>query len=327
MTAGELASRQSDVDPALDDLDPYTRLIADEALRRGIAVKVLDAKECFLSLSYGGREIVARDALSELTSAVAMVRCADKRLTRKLFAEAGLRVPRGREASSDDADADFLEQVGELVVKPASGEQGHGITVGVRDRDELTRAVDEARRYHPAVLLEEFVDGHDLRVIVIDHEVVAAAVRRPPRVVGNGRDSIARLIEAQSRRRAEQTGGQSTIPVDDHTRGVVAAAGYSLDDVLSEGEVLLVRRTANVHAGGTIDDVTDRVRREVADACVRASRILRIPLVGLDLVMPAVDAREHVFIEANERPGLLFHDPQPTAERYMDLLFPETRGR
>jgi hypothetical protein len=29
-----------------------------------------------------------------------------------------------------------------------------------------------------------------------------------------------------------------------------------------------------------------------------------------------------VFIEANERPGLANHEPQPTAERFMDLLFP-----
>jgi hypothetical protein len=29
-----------------------------------------------------------------------------------------------------------------------------------------------------------------------------------------------------------------------------------------------------------------------------------------------------VFIEANERPGLANHEPQPTAERFIDLLFP-----
>jgi hypothetical protein len=29
-----------------------------------------------------------------------------------------------------------------------------------------------------------------------------------------------------------------------------------------------------------------------------------------------------VSIEANERPGLANHEPQPTAERFIDLLFP-----
>ena len=309
-----------------DELNPYARIIADEARRRGITVKVLDGDEGYLSLAHGGREIVTRESLSELTNAVAMSRCDDKRVTRSLFAEAGLRVPRGREATFDDADAAFLAEVGELVVKPARGEQGTGVTVGVREDDQLRTAITAARTHCPRVLLEECVEGDDVRVIVIDHTVVAAAVRRPAQVVGTGRHSIADLIDKQSRRRAAATGGESRIPVDDHTHDTVAAAGYDLSDVLPEGEVLQVRRTANLHTGGTIHDVTDRLAPEIADACVRASRALDIPVVGLDLLVPAVGEGEHVFIEANERPGLANHEPQPTARRFIDLLFPRTRS-
>jgi hypothetical protein len=49
-------------------------------------------------------------------------------------------------------------------------------------------------------------------------------------------------------------------------------------------------------------------------------------VTGLDLLVPRVDGPEHVFIEANERPGLANHEPQPTAERFIDLLFPATRA-
>jgi D-alanine-D-alanine ligase-like ATP-grasp enzyme len=34
---------------------------------------------------------------------------------------------------------------------------------------------------------------------------------------------------------------------------------------------------------------------------------------------------EHVIIEANERPGLANHEPRPTAQAFLDLLFPRTR--
>ena len=37
---------------------------------------------------------------------------------------------------------------------------------------------------------------------------------------------------------------------------------------------------------------------------------------------PVLD--EFVFIEANERPGLANHEPQPVVERFLDLLFPQT---
>jgi GNAT-family acetyltransferase (TIGR03103 family) len=307
-----------------DELNPYAKIVADEAMRRAIRVEVLDPAWGELRLTHGARTIVTRESLSELTSAVAMSRCDDKRVTRRILRSAGLRVPRGRTSTGDDEDQAFLAEVGEAVVKPARGEQGAGITVGVSTADELGRAVAEARKYCPDVLIEELSAGDDLRVLVIDHEVVAAAVRRPASVTGDGVHDVQSLIERQSRRRAAATGGESRIPVDDATREIVAEAGYAMHDVLPEGETLAVRRTANLHTGGTIHDVTARLHPELAEACVRASRALAIPVTGLDLLVPAPEGPEHVFIEANERPGLANHEPQPTAERFVDLLFPGT---
>ncbi|MEH0933903.1 N-acetylglutaminylglutamine synthetase [Micromonospora psammae] len=309
-----------------DQLNPYAKIVADEAMRRGIRVEVTDAHWGELRLSNGGRTIHTRESLSELTSAVAMSRCDDKRVTRRILTEAGLSVPRGRTATGEPDDRAFLAEVGPVVVKPARGEQGNGITVGVRTPEALTAAVELARRFCPDVLIEEMRDGEDLRVIVIDHEVVAAAVRRPAQITGDGVHDITELIERQSRRRAAATGGESRIPVDAMTREVVAEAGYRMDDVLPEGEVLAVRRTANLHTGGTIHDVTADLHPAIAEACVAASRALDIPVTGLDLLVPAPDRPEHVFIEANERPGLANHEPQPTAERFVDLLFPGTRA-
>ncbi|MGR6317298.1 N-acetylglutaminylglutamine synthetase [Micromonospora soli] len=309
-----------------DELNPYAKIIADEAMRRGIRVEITDPHWGELKLSNGGRTVHTRESLSELTSAVAMSRCDDKRVTRRIVTEAGLAVPRGRTATGDPDDLAFLADFGPVVVKPARGEQGNGITVGVRTPEALTAAVELARRFCPDVLIEELRDGEDLRVVVIDHEVVAAAVRRPAQITGDGVHDVTELIERQSRRRAAATGGESRIPVDDMTREVVAAAGYRMHDVLPKGQVLAVRRTANLHTGGTIHDVTAELHPVIAEACVAASRALDIPVTGLDLLVPAPDRPEHVFIEANERPGLANHEPQPTAERFVDLLFPGTRA-
>ncbi|MCC5947172.1 MAG: N-acetylglutaminylglutamine synthetase [Nitriliruptoraceae bacterium] len=310
----------------LDDLNPYARLVADEALRRGVTVHIVDAESGLLRLSHGGRTLQTRESLSELTTAVALAKCDDKRLTRRLLDDAGLRVPRGRVASHDADDVAFLHEVGEVVVKPARGEQGQGITVGVTDEDALLDAVALAERYCPDVLLEEFVRGDDLRVVVIDHKVIAAAVRLPAMVVGTGEHTISELIAATSRRRAAATGGEATIPMDELTTRCVEAAGYEMDEVLAPGVELFVRRTANLHTGGTIQDVTSVLHPDLAAASVRASEVLDIPVVGLDLLVPDVEAPDHVFIEANERPGLANHEPQPTAERFVDLLFPSTRA-
>ncbi|MCV2491991.1 N-acetylglutaminylglutamine synthetase [Geodermatophilus sp. YIM 151500] len=315
--------------PGMAALNPYALIIAEEALERGIRVQVTDAEWGELRLSLGGRSVLTRESLSEFTSAVAMSRCDDKRVTRRIMERAGVRVPRGALATDGDLEAAavLLDDVGSVVVKPARGEQGRGITVGVHDRAGLERGVAFALQFCPEVLVEELVAGDDLRVVVIDHEVVAAAVRRPAEVVGDGRRSVRELVRSTSRRRERATGGESRIPLDDTTAEVVADAGHDLDDVIDDGERLRVRRTANLHTGGTIEDVTDRLHPAIAEAAVRASRAIGIPVTGLDFLVPDVGGPEHVFIEANERPGLANHEPQPTAERFVDLLFPETRRR
>jgi GNAT-family acetyltransferase (TIGR03103 family) len=306
-------------------LNPYAKIIADEARRRGILVEITDAESGELRLSHGGRRILTRESLSELTTAVAMSRCDDKQLTRRIFQRAGLSVPRGVAASSPEADAAFLAEVGEVVVKPVRGEQGRGITVGVSSPEALADAVDLARTHCPDVLIEECVDGDDLRIVVIGHEVVAAAVRRPATVYGTGRHTVAELIDAHSRRRSAATGGESRVPDDDTTVATVRAAGYGMDDVLPDGVALRVRRTANLHTGGTIHDVTATLHPALKEAAVAASRAIDIPVTGLDLIVPSSEESQYVLIEANERPGLANHEPQPTAARFVDLLFPATR--
>jgi len=311
--------------PPEAQLNPYATILVNEARRRGIGVEVLDAEAGYFCLSWGGRSIVCRESLSELTTAVAMSRCDDKAVTRRLLEKHGLKVPAQQPAGEPERNRAFLEEHGRIVVKPARGEQGRGITVDVRDAETMGRAIDAARRHCETVLLEQFCEGQDLRVIVIGDEVVAAAVRRPAEVVGTGQHTVLQLIEAQSRRRAAATGGESRIPLDAETERCVVNAGYALDQVLPEGVTLAVRKTANLHTGGTIHDVTPLLHPHLADVAVKAARALAIPVVGFDFLVPSVTGPGYVIIEANERPGLANHEPQPTAERFIDLLFPNSR--
>lgn len=309
-------------DDSYGALNPYARIIVDEALRRGIQVEVTDAAGGFFRLSHGGRSVHCRESLSELTSAVAMSICDDKAVTRRIVAKAGVRVPDQADADNRNAVAAMLASHGSLVVKPARGEQGRGVAVGLDTAEAVDAAVDAAHRFCDRVLVEECVAGEDLRLVVIDHRLVAAALRRPARVVGDGATSIRELIEHQSRRRAAATGGESTIPLDGETERCIAAAGHGLDDILDDGIELRVRKTANLHTGGTIHDVTGEVHPRLVEAAVAASHAIGIPVVGIDLMVRSPRTADYVFIEANERPGLANHEPQPTAERFVDLLFP-----
>jgi len=307
-------------------LNPYAALIVNEARRRGIHVNVLDEEGGYFELQLGGRTIVCRESLTELTTAVAMSRCDDKRITRKVLAQADVNVPEQAISSEQSEDLAFLEKHERIVVKPARGEQGQGISVNVTTGEELRAAIQDARQHCERVILEQFVEGDDLRLVVIGYEVVAAAVRKPPFVIGTGRHTVEQLIEKYNRRRMAATGGESKVPLDAETRRCVSVADYEMTDIPEKNQRVRVRHTANLHTGGTIHDVTDDLHETLREAGIRAARALDIPVTGIDMIVKDVTLPHYVVIEANERPGLANHEPQPTAEKFIDLLFPSSKA-
>lgn len=310
-----------------EELNPYSMIVINEAKKRGIRVDVLDAADDYYRLSFGGKTVTCRESLSDLTTSIAMSRCIDKATTIRLLENAKLNVPAHRDAGKPLSNIEFLEEQGRLVVKPAIGEHGAGITLNVSTKNELSDAIKLAKTVSQKVILEELIEGQDLRIVVIGYEVVAAAIRKPPRVIGNGQHTILELIKKQSRRRSQATQGMSEIPMDDELRRTVNNAGYVLDDVLPQGEELQVRNAANLRMGGTFHDVTDGLHPKLRKAAEKAAQAIGIPVVGFDFKVTAHDQPDYVIIGANERPGLANHEPQPTAERFVDFLFPQTVGR
>jgi len=308
-------------------LNAYSTIIINEARRRGIRVEILDAKDNYFKLSTGGRNITCRESLSAMTSSIAMSRCSDKRTTVRLLREAGLNVPAQQVVTTPARNMEFLKKHKSIVVKPADGDYGLGLSLNVSTDNELVSAIDKARKVSHKVVLQEMIDGQHLRIVIIDYEVVAAAIRKPPIIVGDGEHTIIELIKKQSRRREQATQGESKIKIDDELRHTINSAGYSLDDVLGKDVELKVKEGASLHQGGTLHDVTDELHPDLAEAAREAARVLHIPVVGIDLMVKSPSKPDYAIIQANERPGLANHEPQPTAEKFIDFLFPQSIGR
>jgi len=305
-------------------LNPYAKIIVDEARSRGILIDIINDDFGLFKLTLGSRSITCRESLSEMTTAVAMSKCDDKRLTKFLLEKEGIHVPLEKKHSNTKNDIDFMKKEKRIVVKPARGEQGKGISVDIRNEEELIAAIKKAKEICSDVILEKYIKGDDVRIIVINFQFVAAAVRKPPEIIGTGTHTINELIAKYNRRRMAATGGESKIPKDDETLRCIKIKGYQYDSILENGRKLIVRKTANLHTGGTIHDITDKISNKIKHDAIHISQILDIPVTGLDFIIPDITKDEYMFIEANERPGLANHDPQPTAKKFIDFLFPET---
>jgi GNAT-family acetyltransferase (TIGR03103 family) len=307
-----------------EKLNPYASIIINEARRRGIYVQIIDDQLGHFQLNYGGKKVSCWESLTDMTSAIAMCRCDDKRLTNRILKNEGLNVPDQFEARQQLSVQSLIEKYGRLVVKPAKGEQGNAVSVDLRTEKDVINAINAAKNVCNDVIIEHLIEGEDVRVVVINYQAVAVAVRKPPVITGTGIHRISELISKYNRRRKAATGGESQVPIDDETKRCLKLSGYTLDDILEAHQNLVVRKTANLHTGGTIHDITDDVHPDITNAAIAASKVLEIPVVGLDFIIPDIHKNEYVIIEANERPGLANHEPQPTAERFIDLLFPQS---
>jgi biotin carboxylase len=91
---------------------------------------------------------------------------ADKRRMRKAFDKAGVRCPRGREASGfEEAEQAFHELGAPVVVKPVDGSAQRGV-IEVRSEGELAPAFDRALAASRtgAVVLEQYLEGDEYTV-------------------------------------------------------------------------------------------------------------------------------------------------------------------
>jgi RimK family alpha-L-glutamate ligase len=107
----------------------------------------------------------------------------DKLLTLQLLAEQGLPTPKTILVRKDTPPSFIREQLGlPVVIKIIDGSKGHGVTL-VQTEKELENLLEmlEAARASANILAQEFIAdsrGHDLRVLVIDHQPRVCMLRK-----------------------------------------------------------------------------------------------------------------------------------------------------
>lgn len=293
------------------EIQRYPVLIRRAAKRRGLSIRTIDDAEYL----YDGRIPVGgvKPTTSTLNSAEAKAISWYKNLTKEMLTASGLPFPVGIVLGPDHFDEAlaYLQAIGRtLVLKPTSSKQGRGVTCGIVTEDDLREAWTSAgqAREHPGdVLLEEQVEGIDLRVCVIGRRAVAAAVRVPSYVVGDGQRSLARLIDQKQLQRDQHALlAKARLSVDSAR---LLRDGRTLDDVPVPGEVVLLTGTANVSAGGENVDVTDLVHPDLLRLAVDAARAAPgLRIAGVDLMAPDLDTVDGaVILELNHTPGLQIH--------------------
>lgn len=321
---------------AYHSLGPSTGEIVNEARRRDIPVKEI-AEGHYIMLGHGKHQKRIQATITGDTGFIAVNTAGDKNITKQLLTEAMIPVPKGFLITKEEELKNAIEKIGfPLVTKPLNGHQGKCVTTNITNFEGLRDGFHHAQSYSHNVIIEKHLAGNDYRFLVINYKVVAVAHRQPAMVKGNGVSTIGELIELVNKDPRRGKGHNcvlTQIEVDEKTEKILASCNRTIDSVLPEGEVQVLKDTANLSTGGTATDVTDDVHPYNTRLAERAARIIGLDICGIDIMAPDVTRpfKENggAIIEVNAAPGLRMHFApsaglqRPVGKAIVDMLFPK----
>ncbi|MFL6246673.1 MAG: cyanophycin synthetase [Thermoanaerobaculia bacterium] len=318
-----------------NSLGPSTRSIVDAAVHRGIPYIRLDDLN-LVQLGYGSRARKIQATIASTTKYMGVEIAGDKDITKTMLGFHGVPVPSGDSTRHLDTAIRIAKRIGwPVVVKPLDASHGRGIVTNIHDEEELRIAFEDAKQYRTSVVVERFLEGHDFRLLVIDHKFIAAAQRVPAHVIGDGKHTIAQLADLANEDPRRGEGHEKVltkIKLDGATERLLALRHMTFDSVPESGQMVPLKTTANLSTGGTSIDVTERVHPANIELAERISELVGLDIAGIDVVAPDVETpiaeNGGGIVEVNAAPGFRMHlaptegKSRPVGEAVVDMLFP-----
>lgn len=302
-----------------------TRLLYDEFVRRDIDVSIIDPIFNLLEFTANsGAKHFLRSTCSDRSSATGFLIAESKTRTAVIATRLGIPTPPQITCTRIEEASEFLEKHKNIVIKPGVGSGGKGVSVGISTSDSLVRAFLYAKKYSYHIVIQQHIEGDDVRLLVIDGKVSSAIIRKPAHVIGDGQTSLNVLIDnANTMLSRNDTAISSLMHISE------IAASYFLQDRIStiptKGSEVRVVGPANVSLGGSIHEATHIVTHAIISDAELITRKLGLMLAGIDMIWNQATNR-YFLIEVNATPGIDIHnDPfsgtsSNCVEAYVDWL-------
>ena len=318
------------------DFGVSTSAIVNEAQGKNIPVIRL-GNGSILQLGYGKYQKRIEATLTENSSCVSVDIACNKELTKSILSEYGIPVPEGKVFKNEQEALEYCEKIGyPVVVKPNYGSHGKGVSINLKNPQEVLEAFKIVREYEDTVLVEKYVKGSYYRVLVVGDEVVAASHRISAHVTGDGASTLRELIKRENSNPMRGEGHEkplTKINIDKVVEQYLKKRNLTLEYTPNDGEIVYLRENDNLSTGGVAIDVTDEIHEQNRKLIALAARIIGLDVAGVDI--SAVDISRPLtetggaIIEINAAPGIRMHhypyrgSSRNVAKAIVDMLFPE----
>jgi cyanophycin synthetase len=292
----------------------HVKVIRDSAKSLGYGFRKYDPEGALHVVSKNGKEHLVNRSSTVKTSKISYILADNKRMTVDTLSKFNIPVPKQKMVTTISQALFFFRKHKPIVVKPNKSSLGKGVTVGVKTLRDLSRAFKFAQKFDKRVLVEEFVPGDDYRVTVIDYKKVFVMQRVPAFIVGDGKHDVEYLVKQKNKIKLSY---KRDIKIDSYTLLMLRRKGFTLDSIPALDETVYLRKAANIAEGGTSIDFTNKISPELKALAINASKVLKLPCAGVDIMTEDISSDKGVIIEVNPRPHVIIHHhPHVGVRRY-----------
>ncbi|MFH0865641.1 MAG: acetate--CoA ligase family protein [Bacteroidota bacterium] len=208
-----------------------------------------------------------------------------------------------------------------VVVKPVAGHKGQGVTTGIESEEEvrksfkkIIKAAQDAGTAFEGAIVQQQIYGTDHRLLAVGGKFVAALERVPAFVDGDGSHNIEQLIAIENDKLIRIDNARSPlskIKIDDNLNEFLKLQNLSLQHTPKEGERIVLRRVANISAGGVSINVTPKIHPDNVQLVEDIAAYFNVKCLGIDVLSQDISKSWHDgnfgIIEINAGPGVFMH--------------------
>lgn len=233
----------------------------------------------------------------------------DKFILKQKLSHANIPVPQGKTfLHLHDALRYFETLQKPVIVKPRQGSRGRHTTTFIYTAEELREAFRIAKQICLWVIVEEHLVGAVYRGTVIGGKLIGVLGGAPPRIIGNGRDTIKELIRQKNLSKPD---GVSDVRITPLLTSFLARNHYTLDTILPQGKEIDLSEKIGVSYGGTSFECTPQIHPETKKILEQAAAVVSDPILGFDFIIQDITKSPHEqkwgIIECNGLPFINLH--------------------
>ncbi len=318
--ADEFIKLQEDFDKTLFG-GPTIYSLIEAGLKRDIPVFYLFEENQF-QWGYGKKQLRGRSTTFDTDGIKDTEFTMYKDMVGDFLMMCGLPTPIGKNCYKEQEIVDEALKLGfPVVVKPVAGHKGQGVVTGIETEKDVRKAFNDIIEMSEAegvnfegVIVQQMIYGTDHRLLSVGGKFAAALERVPAFVDGNGTDTIEELIKVENDKEIRLDNARSPlakIKIDDDLTDYLSLQGLTLQSVPDDGTKVILRRVANISAGGVSINVTDKIHPENIQMVEDIAGYFKVNCLGIDVLSADISKswREGNFgiIEINSGPGVFMH--------------------